>query len=460
MNLKKYIGDKQFYKTTLAIALPIMVQNFITNFVSMLDNLMVGALGTEEMSGVSIVNQLFFVFNLAIFGAISGAGIFTAQFYGKKDNDGIRYTLRYKTGIGLLIFGLGIATFLLFGDKLIGLYIHDVDSTCDVNLTVELAKKYLSVILWGLLPFTVSQIFSDTLRETGETAAPMFAGIVAVFTNCLFNWLLIFGKLGFPQMGVTGAAWATNLSRYIECIIIVVYAIKKRHKFTYFKGAFKSLYMPANIFKDISLKGTPLLVNEFLWSCGQSLLSVAFSLHGLSVVAGYSIYSTVISLANIAFLTLGSSIGIIVGRELGSGNYEKAVDTDRKLITFSVFISMVIGIAVFFTADKFPELYKTSDISKMYAAYFIKVNGLLLPIDAFANASYFTLRSGGKTVVTFVFDSVFSLAVSVPLAFLLHTWAGFSIYVIFPCVLGAGILKDLFGYIMIKKRVWVNNIVA
>ena len=155
MAIKKYIGNWAFYKMTLSVALPIMIQNFITNFVSMLDNLMVGSLGTEQMSGVSIVNQLIFVFSLAIFGALSGAGIFTAQFFGKGDDEGIRYTVRFKMIISLLIFVVGTAVFLLFDSQLIGLFIHDVDPSCDLNATIDFAESYLKVILWGLLPFTL-----------------------------------------------------------------------------------------------------------------------------------------------------------------------------------------------------------------------------------------------------------------------------------------------------------------
>lgn len=445
---------------TLSVALPIMIQNFITNFVSMLDNLMVGALGTEQMSGVSIVNQLIFVFSLAIFGALSGAGIFTAQFFGKGDDEGIRYTVRFKMIISLLIFVVGTAVFLLFDSQLIGLFIHDVDPSCDLNATIDFAESYLKVILWGLLPFTLSQAFSSTLRETGETLAPMLAGLAAVVTNCVFNYLLIFGKFGFPKLGVVGAAIATDISRYVECIIIIAYTFIKRSRFKYINGAFRSAYIPRPVLKQITIKGMPLLLNEFLWSSGMMLLSVAYSLHGLSVVAGYSISSTVMNLANIAFLSLGSSIGIIIGKILGSGNYEEAVDTDRKLIAFSVMLSIVTGTIVFLLGDKIPELYKTSELSKEYAAYFIKVCACFVPLDAFANASYFTIRSGGKTLVTFLFDSMFVLFVSVPTAFLLYYAAKLDIHIIFPIVLSENIIKVIVGFILLKKRVWVNNIVS
>lgn len=459
MTLKKYFGDKNFYKTVMSVAVPIMIQNFITNFVSMLDNLMVGSLGTEQMSGVSIVNQLIFVFNLAVFGALSGAGIFTAQFFGKNDPDGIRYTIRYKVIVTLLLFGVAIFIFNVFEEPLINMFLHESDANADVALTLEFAKKYLKTILWGIFPFCVAQIFSSTLRETGETVAPMVAGFIAVLTNCLFNWVLIFGKLGFPQLGVQGAAIATNISRYVECAVIIVFVILKRKKFTYFKGVFRSFGIPKKVFKDITVKGMPLLFNEFFWSLGMSLLSVAYSLHGIDVVAGYSISSTVMNLANIAFISLGSSIGIIIGKQLGANEFEKAYDTDRKLITFSVVLSIGIGVIVFLIGDKIPLLYNVSDASKEYAAFFIKVCSLFIPVHAFANASYFTIRSGGKTLVTFLMDSVFIMCINVPVAFALFYAFHLSIWVIFPIVQAIDIIKVIIGMTLVKKKVWLNNIV-
>ncbi len=456
---KKFVGDKAFYKMTLTVAVPIMIQNFITNFVSMLDNLMVGSLGTEQMSGVSIVNQLIFVFGLAIFGALSGAGIFTAQFYGKNDNDGIRYTLRYKLIASVLLFAIALVVFILFDDNLINLYLHESDDSGDISLTLNYAKDYLKVILWGLLPFCIAQIFSSTLRETGETVAPMVAGFIAVLTNCAFNWVLIFGKLGFPALGVVGAAIATVISRYVECGIIIIYVVKKKYRFTYFKGAFRSFLIPKKIFKDITLKGMPLLFNEFFWSLGMSLLSMAYSLYGISVVAGYSISSTVMNLANIAFISLGSSIGIIVGKQLGANKFKEAVDTDRKLITFSAFLSAVIGIGVFLVGDKIPLLYNTTEESKELAGYFIKVCSLFIPVHSFANATYFTIRSGGKTLVTFLMDSVFIMCISVPIAFSLYYVFKLPIWTTFFIVQCIDIIKVIIGLLLVKKKVWLNNIV-
>lgn len=459
MLLKKYFGDKAFYKTTLSVAVPIMIQNIITNFVSLLDNLMVGALGTEQMSGVSIVNQLIFVFSLAVFGALSGAGIFTAQFHGKNDTDGIRYTVRYKLFVTLLLLAVSLIVFAFFNEPLINMFLHESNDSGDIALTLDFAQQYTRVIILGFIPFGITQIISSSLRETGETLAPMIASFIAVFTNCCFNWVLIFGKLGFPALGVVGAAVATNISRYVECAIIIIYTVKMRSRFPYFKGLFKSFHIPGKICRDISVKGMPLLFNEFFWSLGMSLLSVAYSLHGIAVVAGYSISSTVMNLANISFISLGSSIGIIIGKQLGANEFEKAYDTDRKLITFSVLLSLAVSIVVIALSDQIPLLYNTSPESKEYASYFIKISASFSVVHAFANAAYFTIRSGGKTLITFLMDSAFIMLISVPFAFSLYYVFHLDIRIAFPLVQAVEIIKVFIGLILIKKKVWLNNIV-
>lgn len=219
--LKKYIGDKKFYKTVLAVALPIMLQNGITNFVSLLDNIMVGQEGKLQMSGVAIVNQLIFIFNLAIFGAVSGAGIFTSQFHGKGDEEGIRQTLRFKYIVCTVIAVAAIAIFAFFGEPLIKLFLRTEGEVFDPDLaaremaeTLGYGKQYLAVMLIGLIPFAISQALSGTMRETEHTVSPMVAGLIAVAVNCIGNYILIFGNFGAPKLGVVGAAIATVASRF------------------------------------------------------------------------------------------------------------------------------------------------------------------------------------------------------------------------------------------------------
>lgn len=459
MTLSKYIGNKRFYKMVFAITIPILLQNFITNFVNMVDNIMVGSIGTEQMAGVSIVNQLIFIFNITIFGAVSGAGIFTAQYFGKKDIEGVRNTVRFKLVVCVAVTVFAVALLLVFGEPLINLFLHDGSYDCDLEKTLVFGQEYLWIIVIGLLPSALTNVYASTLRETGDTFVPMVVSFAAVGINCLFNYFLIFGAFGFPKLGVVGAAIATVMARFFECIAIIWYAMAKRNKYTFFQKIYRHFTIPKQLFMNILKKGMPLLANECLWSIGMSLLSMSYSMHGLAVVAGISISSTVTNLFNMVFMAFGTSIGIVVGQQLGAGDFKEAVDTDRKMIVLAVFISVLVGVVVFFAGSFFPMLYNTTQESKELALYFIRVSACFMPIVSFMHATYFTLRSGGKVWITFLFDSVFILCINVPMAFLLYSVFHLSIWVIFPLIQAMDLLKCIFGFILIKRRVWVHNIV-
>lgn len=265
--MKKYFGDWKFYKKLLWLAIPIMVQNAITNFVGFLDNIMVGQLGTEQMSGVAIVNQFVFVFNLCVFGGLSGAGIFGAQFFGCKDFKGVRDTFRFKVITGMVIAVLTFIVFIGFGQNLIQMFLT-ASSAEDSAATFRHGMAYLGVILFEIVPFIVVQIYASTLRETGETVVPMAAGIAAVIVNLVLNYILIFGNFGAPRMGVAGAAVATVVSRVIECAIVVCWTHFQSGKNLFIIGAYHSLKVPMTLTRKILVKGTPLMLNEILWAGG------------------------------------------------------------------------------------------------------------------------------------------------------------------------------------------------
>lgn len=227
---KKYFGDRKFYRMVLAIGVPIMIQNGITNFVNLLDNLMVGRLGIEQMSGVAIANQLLFIFSLCVFGATSGPGIFSSQFYGQKDHEGIRHCFRFKVLIVLAIAGISILVFGLGSEGLINLYLQGDTTKGDPTLVLRCGREYMTVMLFGLVPFGLTQAYSGTLREQNQTFVPMLAGIFAVVINLGLNWLLIFGNLGFPELGIRGAALATTVSRFVELAIVDKSDIKLIHR--------------------------------------------------------------------------------------------------------------------------------------------------------------------------------------------------------------------------------------
>lgn len=300
---KKFIGDKAFYKMVLAIAVPIMIQNGITNFVSLLDNIMVGQIGTEQMSGVAIVNQLIFVYNLCIFGGVSGAGIFTAQYYGQKDDEGIRHTFRFKIWMVLLLTIGAITVFLIWGGDLIQMYLNGSSDGGDLAAALHYGEDYMLVMLLGLPAFMMIQTYASTLRECGETMVPMKAGVTAVCVNLVFNYLLIYGKFGFPQMGVVGAAVATVLSRYVEMAIVLIWTHKHKEINTYITGLYKTRKIPGHLVKKFLIKGSPLLVNEALWSAAQASLLQCYSVRGLGVVAALNIASTIANLFNVEIYT-------------------------------------------------------------------------------------------------------------------------------------------------------------
>ncbi|MBQ7541579.1 MAG: MATE family efflux transporter [Clostridia bacterium] len=456
---KKFIGDRAFYKRVLAVAVPIMVQTGITNFVSLLDNIMVGRIGTEQMSGVAIVNQLFFVYYLCVFGGFAGAGIFTAQYYGADDQEGVRHTFRYKLWMGAILLLGAFAVFGGFGSRLIGLYLNGSADGGDLAATLDYALEYMWIVLAGLPAYTIVQVYANTLRECGETVVPMRAGMAAVFVNLAFNYLLIFGKLGFPRMGVKGAAIATVLSRFVEMAIVVIWTHRHADKCPYIRGAYRTVRVPLSLVGRFFRTGSPLLVNEALWSGGMAMLTQCYSLRGLNVVAGQNIASTVSNLFSVVFFAMGDAIAIIIGQHLGAKRYEQAKDEDNKIIAFAIFIATLTGIAIFATSPLFPQIYNTTPEAKRVAMLLLMAQALFAPQTALLHTSYFTLRSGGKTIITFLFDSVFMWVVSVPVAFVLSRFTNLSVVWIFAFVEMSEWIKCAIGVILVKKNVWMNNIV-
>ncbi len=458
--MRRYIGDRDFYRRVALILMPILIQNVITNFVSLLDNIMVGQIGTEPMSGVAIVNQLIFVYNLCALGGLSGAGILTAQFYGKGDNVGVRYSLRVKFLIGLGIFLIFGTALVLFGDSFIRLYLHEGESGLNLEATRQYAGDYLNVILIQLLPFVLTMMYSSTLRETGETVLPMKAGLIAVLVNLVFNYILIFGKLGAPAMGVVGAALATVIARFVEMGIVMVWTHRHTGSNPWIIGVYSSLRVPKQVFRQVLVLGLPLLINEFLWSGGMTVLNQCYSVRGLEVVSAMNIYLTISNLFFSAFISTGNATSIMVGQLLGAGELERAVDEDRKLIAFALALSFLMGGLMALTAPFFPKIYNTIPRVKELATTVLLIGAALMPLHAFANSCYFTLRSGGKTVITFIFDSGMVWLLSIPVALILAYRTELPIVPFFTVIEGLNLVKCVVGYIMVRQKRWVVNLVA
>ena len=457
--LKKCIGDRAFYRRVSAVALPIVIQNAITNFVSLLDNIMVGQTGTMQMSGVAIANQLMFIFYLCIFGAMAGAGIFSAQFYGSGDQEGIRRTFRFKILAGILLGVGGIALFYFADDALISLYLQSDSDPTERALTLQYGKEYLQIMLWGLLPFALGNAYSSTLRETGKTSIPMVASITAVFANLILNYILIFGHFGAPAMGVRGAALATVISRYVEMAIVFGWTHLNTEKNPYIVGVFRSLYIPGGLLKNIFQKGMPLLVNEFLFALGCAVVNQCYSIRSLDVLASINISNTVYSICSVIYMSMGNTIGIIMGQMMGSGSTKAEVrDSFNKMTFLSIASSVVFSLLLVALSGLYPQLYHTSDSVRALATRIILIMSAMMPFHGYIHAVYFAMRSGGKTGITFLFDSGYLWIVMVPTAYLLSRFTGVPILALYAIVNATEAVKALVGWYMIRKDNWIQDL--
>ena len=457
--LKKFIGDKRFYRMVLTLVVPIVIQQGITNLVNLLDNVMVGGLGTESISAVAIVNQILMVFNMTIFGGLSGASIFGAQFFGKGDQNGMRHTFRVKLYFGVLTTLLAVALLVVRGEGFIDLFLRGESDGGDVALTLAEGMRYLKVMLWGLIPFMVVQVYAGTLRETGETVAPMVGSVIAIVLNLVLNYLLIFGHLGCPRMGVTGAAVATVISRYVEMVYILAHTHAHPEKYPFIQRLFSSLYVPGTLVKKIVVTGLPLLLNEVLWSLGMTFINQSYSTRGLSAVAAINITATAWNLFCVIMFAMGNAVAILVGQRLGAGDKEGARDVDRKLIFLTVAAHVVMGLLLIACSGLIPLLYNVEPGVRQLTQRLLMVAGASLPIHAFIHVTYFTIRSGGKTVITFLFDCVYTWVVPVTLAYCLCHLTSLPIVGVYFCVQFIDIIKVVIGALMLRSDFWANNVV-
>ena len=446
------------YKKALVLAVPIMIQNGISNAVVLVDHIMVGSLGTEAMTAVSIVGQLLFVYTLAIFGGISGPGIYAAQFHGNGNTEGVRAATRMKALICLFCTAAGILIFLSCEDLLIGLYLHGESADIDPAVTAEHAKSYLHIMLAGLPAMAISQTYASSLRETGDSFKPMVAGVVSVCTDIIFNYLLIYGHFGFPKWGVQGAAAASVIARYLEILVLVLWSHCRKKQHPFIQGLWRTLAVPREMAGKILAKSLPIFINEFLWAAGLAALTQCYSTRGLAVVAGINISNVICNLLNVVFVGLGHSVGILIGQLLGAGAFEQARKESFRLTGFTGILCVGLTIILIALSGVFPNVYDTTDEVRSLACSFIVITALFFPVQGILNALYFTIRSGGKTLITFLFDSVFTWTFTIPFALILCFLTELPIIIIYTIVQAADIIKIIIGTVMIKRGIWISNI--
>lgn len=452
-------SNRSYIRKLLLIAIPMMIQNGISNFVNLLDNLMIGRVGTNALSGVAIANQLVFVFFLVIFGATAGVGIFTAQYKGKNDDEGIRYTFRFKLVFNTVIATICLIAYLLLSPFLIGLFLMGEGDPADAAETLKIGIEYINIILISLIPIGLTQAYAGTLRDLGATKVPMFASICAIVVNFVGNWLLIYGNLGLPELGANGAAIATVISRFVELGILIVYTGKNPDRFPFIRGAFKSFKVPRSLAVKFILKALPLMANETLWSLGMTVINQCYSYRSLDAVAAMNIESTVWNLMGVSFLAMGEAVGIMMGHILGSGKLDEAKQQAYRMRRVTVYCGIVFAIVMAAISPFVPLLYNTSDQIRSLASSLILVAAVTMPFCAYTHASYFIIRSGGNTFITVLFDSIYTWAIAVSTAFILSRYTTLSVTWMLGIINGLEIIKCLIAFFFVRSGLWVKNIV-
>ncbi|XMB72196.1 MATE family efflux transporter [Mycoplasmatota bacterium WC30] len=447
--MKSLIGDKSFYKRLIAISLPIIVQQLITSSVQLVDNVMVGSLGELAIGSVSVVNQLYFVIILVTFGVLGGAGVFTAQYFGSKDFDKLKQTYRFKVIASLVVATISFIVLSFFGRSLISIFTEN-------PVTIAGGMDYLNIVKWSMFPWAISVSISFTFREIGITKPLLKISLITIVTNTLLNYLLIFGKFGFPQLGIEGAAIATLISRCVESGLFIILAYKKGQVFnSKIKEMFK---INGFVLKAIIIMAIPLMLNEVLWSTGQTMFMEAYSTRGDNALAAANITGAISQLVFVIFGGMSTGIAVMVGNTLGENKLSLAKENSKKLIFASIVLAAFMGVVLFGLSFFILNIYDVLEETKQIAAFNIRVNALIIPVVAFNVAMYFTLRSGGDTKSTFIMDSGYMWVVQVPTAYILSRVTDLPITMLFLIIQLLEIPKMAFAYSRYKKGHWIKNL--
>ncbi|MBQ9414939.1 MAG: polysaccharide biosynthesis C-terminal domain-containing protein, partial [Clostridia bacterium] len=393
-------------------------------------------------------------------GAVSGAGIFGAQFFGSGDTEGLRQTFRFKIIMGAVITAVAGLLFFFWGDSFISLFLMGEGDPEVARVAAQSAHNYLHIMILSLFPFALLQCWASTLRETGRSALPMVAGLVAMGVNLGLNYVLIFGRLGLPQLDERGAAIATVISRVAEFSIVAIGTWITRGKGPFIVGTFRRFCIKASIVRKVLSKGIPLMLNEMLWASALAVLNGYYSTRGLDVVAANNINTTFFNVFSVAFFSFSVSAGIVLGQMLGAGQTKEAKKASYKLLLLSLGVSVAVGGTYAAIAGVVPQFYNTTPDVRAIATGLMLICALGMPFESLVNTEYFIIRSGGQAFITFVFDSGFMWVLCVPTVMLLADLTDLSIFWLYGAVQILNVLKCLIGFLFLKSGRWAKNIVS
>ena len=453
--ISKYLGDRPFWAAAFKIALPIAFQNLLMSLFSFVDNIMVSQLGDISFSGVGMANQVSWLMNLVIFGLCSGTSVFISQYWGVKDMKGIH------DSYGIMLWhGIGIAAlFFTVAVSCPGFIISIFNSNKSV---ISEGSAYLRIAAFAYFSYALTAVFSTVLRSTENVKLPMYASLVATLLNCALNYVLIYGKLGFPALGVRGAALATVISSFANTLTIIGVSYLKKNLLAVKPKALVS-FSRAALMKFYRIS-TPVILNETLWALGTVCYNIIFGQLGHEYYAAVTIYRTIEGIAFVFFVGLCNACCVMVGKAVGAGMAEEGYRDARRFAIIVPLLSLFVGTMVAVTRAPVISLFnldgKLSETTIYTAMAITLVYGLEI---AFRNIPYIQIvgifRSGGDTVTGMKFDVLCLWFIALPLtaisAFVLKLP---FVWVFTVMLLGEDVVKAILCIHRFRSKKWIKPV--
>lgn len=447
--MKKYFGNKAFYITTLSIALPIMAQQFVTSFVNLIDNIMIGSVGSLALTSVTVANRIYLIFNSTMFGICGAAGIFIAQYYGAHNKEKCQNILNINIVFGFLMASIFVLALLLIPRQLLEIFTSNPK-------VIQESLRYLQFALLTYIPFALSFSVMMAFRAVGINKIQLIVGTITVAINTTLNYILIFGHFGFPQLGVQGAAIATAIARIIEMIIYLSLLMRHQYLFTFH---FKELFhLDIPLIQTMIKKAIPLTMNEVFYSLGLSMIFISYMRCDETLISAISVVDTVMQIAFIIFGGLSSAVSILIGKRLGANEIEEAKLNANKLIAFGVMVSILIGCIFISIAPLIATFYNVEEVIKNTIVTLLRIRSGLLPIYVYNVCIFFTLRAGGDTFSTMIMDSGFLWCAGVLVSTILSVYFTIPLVMLYTIVESFDIVKLFVATYFYRKGKWAKNI--
>ena len=447
---KEVFTDGDFYQKMLSLALPIVIQNFISSFLNMIDTVMVGKLGETEIAAVGIANQYFFFFNMFMIGLSAGCGVFISQFWGKRDLPNIKRILGIGLGSSIAV-SLGFMVLgLLIPEKIIALFNND-------RLVIALGVKYLKIVLISYLFTSITFSYNFSLRSIGNTMQPMLISGLALICNAFFNYVFIFGKLGAPAMGVAGAALATVIARVVEASILVIVIYKGKGPLA---ASFKELTDLSLEFVKKSYRTIfPVILNDICWGLGTMVYAAVYGRMGTQAVAAVQISNTVNNLFMVAIFGMSSAAAVMVGNCIGAGRERLGREYAKRFSILAVVVGIGLGLLLAAVSPLVLDMFNLSELTRDYSQIILDIISLIFFIRVFDIILIVgILRGGGDARQALLIEGFTMWFIGVPLTILGAFVFKLPIYTVYALALLEEIAKGIFGIIRLKSGRWINNV--